>query len=121
MFVLFSQICMSAKSAAMHIGAKAIIVESKTGKAARTMAGYRPNCPVIAVVTSDRVCGRLARNWGVTAISGEEKSSSDEITRQALKKAEETGIVKKGDPVIIISSNKANPTSSTDTLNIRIV
>ena len=59
------------------------------------MAGYRPNCPVIAVVTSDRVCGRLALNWGVTAISGEEKCSSDEITRQALKKAEETGNRKK--------------------------
>lgn len=114
-------ICMSAKSAAIHIGAKAIIVESKTGKAARTMAGYRPNCPVIAVVTSEAVCSRLALNWGITAISGEEKCSSDEITRQALKKAEETGIVQKGDPVIIISSNKANPTSSTDTLNIRIV
>lgn len=88
----------------------------------RSDNGWVPsNCPVIAVVTSDRVCGRLALNWGVTAISGEEKCSSDEITRQALKKAEETGIVKKGDPVIIISSNKANPTSSTDTLNIRIV
>lgn len=114
-------ICKSAKNAALLVGAKAIIVESKTGKAARMMAGYRPNCPVIAVVTSEKVCGRLALNWGITAISGEEKCSSDEITRQALKKAEETGIVQKGDPVIVISSNKANPTSSTDTLNIRIV
>lgn len=114
-------ICMIAKNAALHIGAKAIIVESKTGKAARTMAGYRPGCPVIAVVTSQKVCSRLALNWGITAISGEEKCSSDEITCQALIKAEETGIVQKGDSVIVISSNRANPTSSTDTLNIRII
>ncbi len=114
-------ICMIAKSAALHIGAKAIIVESKTGKAARTMAGYRPSCPVIAVVTSEKVCSRLALNWGITAISGEEKCSSDEITSQALLKAEETGLVQKGDPVIVISSNRTNPTSSTDTLNIRII
>ena len=112
---------MIAKNAALHIGAKAIIVESKTGKAARTMAGYRPGCPVIAVVTSQKVCSRLALNWGITAISGEEKCSSDEITCQALIKAEETGIVQKGDSVIVISSNRANPTSSTDTLNIRII
>lgn len=114
-------ICMSAKNAAVHIGAKAIIVESKTGKAARTLAAYRPNCPVIAVVTSDKVCDKLALTWGITPISGEEKSSSDEITRQALIKAKETGIVCKGDAVVIISSNRANPTSSTDSLNIRIV
>ena len=33
----------------------------------------------------------------------------------------DTGIVEKGDVVIVISSNKTVPTSGTDTLNIRIV
>jgi pyruvate kinase len=52
---------------------------------------------------------------------GEEKQTSDEITLQAVSKALESGIVKKGDVIIIISSNKTVPTSGTDTLNIRIV
>ena len=52
---------------------------------------------------------------------GEEKQHTDEITDQAMEKALETGIVEKGDIVIIISSNKTVPTSGTDTLNIRIV
>ena len=114
-------ICMAAKNAANHVNAKAIIVESKTGNAARALAHYRPNCDIIAVVTSLPVCQKLTLNWGITAIIGEEKRSSDEITKQALKKAQETGIVKKGDCVIVISSNKTAPTSGTDTLNIRIV
>ena len=114
-------ICEAAKTVAENIGAKAIIAESKTGAVARAMARCRPNCPIIAVVTSEQVCRKLCLSWGVTPVLGEEKQNSDEITNQAVSKAMETGIVEKGDVVIIISSNKTVPTSGTDTLNIRIV
>ncbi len=114
-------ICYSAKHTAEHIGAKAIIAESQTGAVARAMAHYRPECPIIAVVTSEPVCKKLSLNWGITAILGEEKQTADAINEQAIAKALETGIVEKGDTVIVISSNKVVPTGGTDTLNIRIV
>lgn len=114
-------ICYAAKTIADSIGAAAIIVESKTGSVVRAMAKYRPDCAVVAVVTSEQVSRKLCLNWGVTAILGEELKESDEITKQAMEKAMETGLVRKGDIVIVISSNKTVPTSSTDTLNIRII
>ena len=85
------------------------------------MARCRPSCPIIAVVTSEQVCRKLCLSWGVSPVLGEEKQTSDEITEQAVEKAMSTGIVEKGDVVIVISSNKTVPTSGTDTLNIRIV
>ncbi|MBQ5320635.1 MAG: pyruvate kinase [Oscillospiraceae bacterium] len=112
-------ICIAAKKCAESVGAKAIIAESQTGRVAKAIAHYRPSCPIIAVVTRDCVAKKLALNWGVTAVLGEEKSDSDEITRQAMDKALETGLVQKGDTVIVISSNKTTPTNETDTLNIR--
>lgn len=114
-------ICYSAKRTAQNVGAKAIIAESKTGAVARAMAHWRPECPIIAVVTSEDVCKKLSLNWGITAVLGEEKQTADAINDQAIAKALETGIVKKGDVVIVISSNKVMPTGGTDTLNIRIV
>lgn len=114
-------ICMAAKKVSDSIGAKAIIAESKTGAVARAMSRFRPKCPIIAVVTSESVCQKLCLNWGVTAVLGREERTTDAITKQAVAKALETGIVKKGDTVIVISSNKTIPTSGTDTLNIRIV
>ena len=114
-------ICYAAKTIAENIGATAIVVESKTGSVARAMAHCRPDCDIIAVVTSESVCKKLALNWGVTPVYGKELKRSDEITLQALEKALETGVVKKGDAVIVISSNKTVPTAGTDTLNIRIV
>lgn len=114
-------LCLAAKSVALKIGAKAIIVESATGRVARAMAHFRPECPIIAVVTSELVAKKLCLTWGVTAVLGEEKTTSDAITRQAMEKALSTGIVKKGDIVLVLSSNKVTPTSSTDTLSIRIL
>lgn len=114
-------ICYNAKHTAENIGAKAIIAESNTGAVARAMAHFRPECPIIAVVTDENVCKKLCLNWGITSVLGKEHKTTDEINDQALEKALETGIVKKGDTVIVISSNKVVPTGGTDTLNIRIV
>jgi pyruvate kinase len=114
-------ICKAAKEIAAEIGAKAIVVESATGKVARAMVHFRPEVPVIAVVTSTLVCRKLALNWGVTALVGEEKRTSDSITKQAMDKALSTGLVHKGDTVVVLSSNRTYPTSSTDSLNIRIL
>ena len=85
------------------------------------MAMYRPACPVIAVMTDGAACMKLTINWGITAILGKELTDSDAITRQAIDLAMKTGIVKSGDYVVVISSNRVAPTSGTDTLNIRIV
>ena len=119
--VFRGSICRAAKDIAKAVDAKAIIVESATGRVARAMVHYRPNVPVIAVVTSKLVCRKLCLNWGITALMGEEKLTSDEITEQAMQRALSTGLVKKGDTVVVLSSNKTVPTSSTDSLNIRIL
>lgn len=114
-------ICKAAKEIAAEVGAKAIIVESATGRVARAMTHFRPDVPIIAVVTSQLVCRKLCLNWGVTALIGEEKRTSDAITKQAMEKALSTGLVHKGDTVVVLSSNRTCPTSSTDSLNIRIL
>ena len=114
-------ICKAAKDIAEIIGAKAIIVESATGTIARAMVHFRPEVPEIAVVTSRIVCRKLCLNWGVTALMGEETRTSDAITRQAMEKALSTGLVQKGDTVVVLSSNKTCPTTGTDSLNIRIL
>ncbi len=114
-------ICYSARYVAKNVNAKAIIVESATGKVARAMAHFRPECPIIAVVTSTLVQHKLCLSSGVTAVLGEELENTDDITRQAMEKAMETGIVQRGDIVVVISSNKIEPSYGTDTLQIKVL
>ena len=114
-------ICYSAKMVAEVVNAKAIIVESATGKVARAMAHFRPECPIIAVVTSPLVQHKLCLSRGVTAVLGENLTNTDEITKQAMEKALSTGIVSEGDTVVVISSNKIEPSYGTDTLQIKVL
>ncbi len=114
-------ICYSARYVAQAVNAKAIIVESATGKVARAMAHFRPDCPIIAVVTSPLIQHKLCLSSGVTAVLGDNLSSTDEITKQAMEKAIGTGIVEKGDIVVVVSSNKIEPSYGTDTLQIRVI
>lgn len=116
-----SSICRAARQVAENIGAKAIIVESATGKVARAMAHFRPECPIIAVVTSPEVQRKLCFSCGVTAVLGKNLTNTDEITKQALELSEKTGIVQKGDKVVIIASNKVGPSFGTDTLQIKVL
>ena len=116
-----SSICRAARQVAENVGAAAIIVESATGKVARAMAHFRPQCPIIAVVTSTNVQRNLCFSCGVTAVLGKNLKTTDEITKQALELSEQTGIVKKGDRVVIIASNKVGPSYGTDTLQIKVL
>lgn len=116
-----SSICRAARQVAESVGAKAIIVESATGKVARAMAHFRPECPIIAVVTSPEVQRKLCFSCGVTAMLGDNLKDTDEITKQAMELSVKTGLVKKGDKVIVISSNKVGPSYGTDTLQIKVL
>ena len=116
---LRQNLCYSAKQIAENIGAKAIIVESATGHVPRIMAHFRPKCPIIAVVTDETVCKKLCLYWGIVPILCDEKKTVEEITNQSKKKALETGLVKKGDTVIVLTSTRALNRAGTDTLVIR--
>ena len=81
-----SSICKAAKNIAQAVGAKAIIVESATGRVARAMVHYRPDCPVIAVATSQLVCRKLCLNWGVMAVMGEENAHLIQLRNRLWKR-----------------------------------
>ena len=116
-----SSICRAARQVAENVDAKAIIVESATGRVARVMAHFRPECPIIAVVTAEDVQRKLCFSCGVTAVLGENLTDTDAITKQAIELSIRTGIVKYGDKVIVISSNKVGPSYGTDTLQIKVI
>lgn len=59
----------SASQIANQVGAVAIACITHTGMAARTVAKYRPDSPIVAIVDDERILRRLAFVWGVRAIA----------------------------------------------------
>ena len=53
---------------AHDLGAVAIMAVSKSGKTARMISKYRPNCPIICGTTDTMVWRQMNLSWGVTPL-----------------------------------------------------
>lgn len=102
---ILSSICNSAVAASYQIGAKAIICVTIKGVTAQMLSAYRPDCPIIAVTVDPKAYQQLGLSWNVYPVKAEMKSSTDELFLYAAQKASETGLVHKGDKVIIIGGS----------------
>ena len=115
-----SAICNSAVTAANHVNAKAIICVTNNGATAFKLSAYRPACPVIAVTVDEKACRQLNLAWNVKSVYAEKKNSIDELFVYGIEKALETGLVAKGDKVIITGASAIGD-AVTDTIKLHII
>lgn len=102
---ILSSICNSAAQASFQIDAKAIICVTIHGQTAQMISSYRPDCPIIAITVDEKAYRQLALAWNVYPVKAEMKTSTDELFLYAAEMAAKTGLVKKGDRVIIIGGS----------------
>ncbi len=112
-----SSLSNAAVSASYQVDAKAIICVTMNGKTAQVISAYRPNCPIIAVTVNPKACRQLNLSWGIRPVLAQKKSSTDELFLYAIEKALETGLVSKGDTVVITTGSVVG-TGVTDTLKL---
>jgi pyruvate kinase len=86
---------------AHEIRADALICLTRSGLTARLVSRYRPQCPVLAVSPDPRSVGRLALVWGVRPLLGVLEGEQEELIESALRRAVETGLLRKGQKVVV--------------------
>lgn len=101
---------------AHDLNAKAIITVTKSGTTARQISKYRPTCPIISATTSTKVRRQNNLSWGVIPVMCDEKSNSDELFEHAVEVALGTGIIKKGDIVVITAGIPLGQSGTTNML-----
>lgn len=111
-------ICASAYSAARFVGAKAIVAVTRSGRTAKRLSDFRPNCPIIAVTLSDLGMRRLCLEWGVHPVPSEFKYNANDLFENARKKAIETGLVKEGDIIVVVTSSDSHMALVDDILRV---
>lgn len=100
-----SAICAAAVETSFKIKAKAIICVTSGGITAKRLAAYQPACPIIAAVLKERAYHQLGVVWGVRSYRAQELKTTDEIIKNGVRIAIESGLVKKGDTVVITGSS----------------
>lgn len=106
---------------AHDLNAKAIITVTKSGTTARQISKYRPHCLIISATTSKKVCRQNNLSWGVLPVMCEEKSNTDELFEHAVDVAKETGMIKKGDIVVITAGIPLGQSGTTNMLKVHEV
>ncbi|MGB9813676.1 MAG: pyruvate kinase [Thermovenabulum sp.] len=106
---------------ARDLCASAIITSTKSGYTARMVAKFRPQAPIIAVTPKEKVLKTLQIVWGVWPIKINEVLSTDEMFREAISGALSSGIIKKGDLVVITAGVPVNVTGTTNLIRVHIV
>ena len=91
----------SACTLAKDLSAKAIVVCTRTGGTARMVSRFRPLTPIIGLTTDERAYRKLALSWGVQPAMADEYSSVDILFYFAKLAALKSGLVKKGDTIVI--------------------
>lgn len=88
-------------SASLELNAKSIITPTESGFTARMVSKYRPKSPIIAVTHQRQTFQKLCLLWGVIPILGENVTKTDEMFDSAIRNCRKTGLLAKGDHVVI--------------------
>ena len=80
-----------------------ILTVTKSGRSARMISRFRPDCMIVAGSTEEKVVRQLNMSWGVAPVLIKEKEHVLELFDYAVEVAKKKGLVKKDDVVVITS------------------
>ncbi len=114
----FSAIASAAASLAYRIQAKAIIVATASGRAARLISSFRPDVQIIAVTHDYQTNNQLSLIWGIKSLIVEPDESADKFWKNILDAVKKVDYVDPGDKVIMVSGSVIGLSGATDSIKV---
>ncbi len=96
------------KTLALELNLQGILVPTYSGATAKVLSADRPCAPLIGASCNEKVCRRLALNWGVIPILIEEKITHD-WQELCNKVSAENGLAKIGNRLLLVSGFNHDP------------
>jgi pyruvate kinase len=103
------------------IGARCVIVFTKSGFSARIVAARRPNVPVVVLTDQERTWRQLGLVWGVLPFLVPHAKSYEQMAATARELVLKEGIAAKGDRVVITAGVPFDVPGSTNTLKVETI
>ena len=111
----------SAATLAKDLHAKAIVVCTRTGGTARKVSRFRPNINIIGITTDEHAYRQLALSWGVWPALTDEYSSIDILFYFAKEIAKRSGLVQKGDTIVITGGTPNGKSGNSNLINVETI
>jgi len=108
-------------TSAHDLGAAAILTVTKSGRTARMISKYRPNCPIICCTMDDAICRKLNLSWGVIPLKIEEAHNTDELFERAVEAGEKAGLLHDGELVVMTAGVPLAISGTTNLMKVHVV
>jgi len=92
-----------------------MVVFTRSGRSARTVAAWRPQAPVLARSSDARTCRRLMLSWGVIPVLGDEVGEA-ELSERARRLATSVELAEPGDAILRVSGFSDDPEANEPTV-----
>lgn len=106
---------------AMDLKARAIVAVTHSGRTARLISRFRPECPIIATTVSPASLRQLSLSWGVYPFLVNEVFATDAMFELGMNQALESGFVSNGDVVVITGGTPIGMSGTTNTLKVQTI
>lgn len=111
-------ICSAVITLAEEVSATAIVAQTKSGATAIQISSRRPNHPIIAVTSQERVANQLAIVYGIKSyVRPDSKVAASKLTDWLAKKT----VFQRGDVVVSASGLHPGVVGTTDTIKVRVI
>ena len=111
----------SACTLAHDIGAKVIVVCTRTGGTARMVSRFRPMIDIIGMTTNERAYRKPGMSWGIIPIMSEEFYSVDVLFHYAKRAAIGSGLVSKGDKIVLTGGTPNGKSGNSNLINVETI
>ena len=102
------------------LSAAAIVTVTKSGRTARMISKYRPNCTIIGECLTEKVCRQLNLEWGVEPILITEEQDASQLFEKAVDVAEQAGFVSKGELVVLTGGVPLGVSGTTNLIKVQV-
>jgi pyruvate kinase len=107
--------------AAHRVNAKLIACFTESGNTARLVAKYRPEAPIIAFCSSEETRRALTIHWGIRSDKMTIRATVDQMVADVEARLVGRGLVRRGDPVVIVFGAPVGVTGHTNSVRIHTV
>jgi pyruvate kinase len=118
---IVTSICHAAFEISEDISTPVIAAMTESGSTAKHLSNFRPNASIIAISPNKKLCGELSLYWGVNTFFINQKSTIDEMLKDAEELLLNEGLVRKGQKFIFTAGVPVGISGSTNLLKVHQV
>ena len=105
---------------AHELNAKMIITVTTSGRTARMISRYRPECQIMGCTTDPVVCRQLNMSWGVTPMLVAVEHDTFELFDHVIQAVEKAGYLEDGELAVLTAGVPLGTSGTTNIIKVQV-